>query len=162
MKTYYLLLLVPMLTLAANGASIYKWVDEKGVIHYSESPPPGQKTKELQVRPPALEGSKEGSKAKTKTWQEKEQEFRQRHVERAEAEAKENARKKLESAEREANCKKANDERSRLLALKPRLKPRVEVFVVDPETDKDVETMNNAERSIRIKIAEDDIKKWCD
>lgn len=34
-------------------AAIYKWVDEKGVTHYTEQPPAGGKGQEIQPRVPA-------------------------------------------------------------------------------------------------------------
>jgi hypothetical protein len=49
-KKYYLLFLVP-LTLALIGGGVYKWVDERGVTHYSSNPPPNQKSQELKIQP---------------------------------------------------------------------------------------------------------------
>ena len=53
MHRYLALLLV--LLIAGNGYadSFYKWVDEKGVTHYSETPPPGGKaaTIDLELAP---------------------------------------------------------------------------------------------------------------
>lgn len=43
------ILVALVLMAAAFGvlAELYKWVDEKGVTHYTESPPPGKKAQEL-------------------------------------------------------------------------------------------------------------------
>lgn len=38
-----LLLALIALPLAASAGEVYKWKDAKGVTHYSDSPPPGQK-----------------------------------------------------------------------------------------------------------------------
>ncbi len=48
------ILLALMLLVAAFGAAaaLNKWVDEKGVTHYTETPPPGKKLQELQASPP--------------------------------------------------------------------------------------------------------------
>jgi hypothetical protein len=35
------------------GAEIYKWVDENGVVHYTDTPPEGQQTLQIDVSPPA-------------------------------------------------------------------------------------------------------------
>jgi hypothetical protein len=35
------------------GAEVYKWVDENGVVHYTETPPEGQQTTPIEVAPPA-------------------------------------------------------------------------------------------------------------
>lgn len=43
----YLFLLLAI----SSGAEIYKWVDEEGITHYTESPPTGAPAKELQLAP---------------------------------------------------------------------------------------------------------------
>lgn len=41
-----------MFTLSQSaGAEIYKWVDENGVVHFSDTPPPGKEAEKLQGRP---------------------------------------------------------------------------------------------------------------
>ena len=166
MKKNLLLFLVSVLAMATMGAVIYKWVDEKGVTHYSQTPPPNKKAQELQVRPAAPDAGMEGSNPKAKSWQQKEKEFRQHQEDRERALAQEEARKKAESTEKQSNCKKAKDELTRLVSIAPMIKGRAGiVLLTDPATGKkikkEVGTMDNAERSIRIQIAEEDIKKWC-
>ncbi|MEW6766349.1 MAG: DUF4124 domain-containing protein [Pseudomonadota bacterium] len=47
----YVLALVALLILPSLGqAAIYKWVDSKGVTHYTETPPPAGKVEEIQPR----------------------------------------------------------------------------------------------------------------
>ena len=47
------LLLLAALPLAA-GAQAYRWVDEKGQVHYSQTPPPGKKVEPVAPpRPPS-------------------------------------------------------------------------------------------------------------
>ena len=74
---------------AASGAGVYKWVDEKGVTHFSGLPPPGQqaakpqKPHEVQNQPPpASPASGDAGRLAGKSWQEKEAEFRQRQIDR--------------------------------------------------------------------------------
>lgn len=38
------------------GPKIYKWTDKNGQLHFSSSPPPGQKTEEIAVRQQSLSG----------------------------------------------------------------------------------------------------------
>src|SRR4029078_3090911 len=38
---------------APAAAQMYKWVDEKGVTHYSEKPPPWRKAQQMQSAPAA-------------------------------------------------------------------------------------------------------------
>ena len=44
----WLLLAVPL----AAGAQAYRWVDDKGQVHYSQTPPPGKKAEAVAPPPP--------------------------------------------------------------------------------------------------------------
>jgi hypothetical protein len=53
-------LLVLALTLAAvAAAAVYTWVDERGVTHYSETPPQGRRADEVKVPAPPQRGDVE-------------------------------------------------------------------------------------------------------
>lgn len=58
------------------GATIYKWVDEKGVTHYSAVPPPDRKAKTVETAP-APAGADGGETARD-DWDQKEREFQSR------------------------------------------------------------------------------------
>jgi len=55
MKTRFLAAVFATVSLAAAGAvaaqQFYKWVDETGVTHYGEKPPPGRSAKEIDATP---------------------------------------------------------------------------------------------------------------
>lgn len=51
MKQHLFIFLALSITVAIASPGIYKWVDKKGVTHYSETPPPHQKAKEVEVAP---------------------------------------------------------------------------------------------------------------
>ena len=84
-----LLFALLVVTTAVSGGEVYRWVDEKGVTHFSELPPPGQQAVKPR-QPAAAQGQPEAAAASAdgagrpagKTWQEKETEFRQRQIER--------------------------------------------------------------------------------
>lgn len=40
MRPHHLALLIPLLAPAAGAEGLYKWTDERGVVHYSDYPPP--------------------------------------------------------------------------------------------------------------------------
>jgi chromosome segregation ATPase len=40
MRPHHLALLIPLLAPAAGAEGLYKWTDERGVVHYSDFPPP--------------------------------------------------------------------------------------------------------------------------
>ena len=104
MKTSLLKAITLVFTVAVIGAGIYKWVDEKGVTHYSETPPPAQQSQQVPIETPAQPAPR-GEVPGTRTWQQLEQEFQQRRIERELAE-KEEAAQKAE-AERLARARKA-------------------------------------------------------
>jgi hypothetical protein len=105
------LILLAGLAFAASAPAqkMYKWVDEKGVTHFSEHPPEdGRKaaTIEPKVIPPSGPVAPP-SKGAAETWKEKEADFRKRQIERGQRESAD-AREK---AQREAKC---DDARSKL------------------------------------------------
>jgi hypothetical protein len=46
-----LLALCAACAIAAHAGPMYKWVDEKGVTHFSDDPPPGGKAQKMDVKP---------------------------------------------------------------------------------------------------------------
>ena len=85
MNKKILLFALSFFALVAVGATLYKWQDDHGVTHYSETPPSDRKAKaiSLQPAPPISSGE---NPPDTKSWQEKDIEFRKRRAERQEAE----------------------------------------------------------------------------
>ncbi len=70
---------------SGGGATIYKWVDEKGVTHYSESPPGRGSPQQIEVpRSPAPTSAESATPEKSREQQEAE--FRKRQIERERAE----------------------------------------------------------------------------
>ncbi|NML27566.1 DUF4124 domain-containing protein [Zoogloea dura] len=76
---------VPM----ASAQSIYSWKDASGRVHYSDNPPPDAQTRKLREAPIApARPAVQGQAAPQETYVEKEQAFRKRRAEAAEAEEK--------------------------------------------------------------------------
>jgi hypothetical protein len=99
------ILLASLLALALPAAAaMYKWVDEKGVTHYSETPPPeGTQAKKIDIAP----APPSGDSAKPETaddWKTKELEFRQRRLKKEHAEADEKAKADKTEADRKNRC----------------------------------------------------------
>ena len=125
-------LLLALACLAAAGASaqtIYKWVDEKGRTHYSESPPPEVKSKATAVKidttPPS---GADAPKPDTTTWQEKELESRQKRVTSAEDQ------RKSEEIAKEASAKKQRCDNAQEMLR--RLYTQVPVYSRDKDGDR--------------------------
>src|SRR5574337_548985 len=158
-RRHALLLALLLAAIPAWGDTIYKWVDEGGVTHYSQTSPPGRQAREVQLPQapppaPAEAGTRE-------EWRQRDAEFQQRWREKQAAEAQEQARRQREGAQQEERCHQAREQLSRLMASKPALKRRPTTSLRDPATGAEVELMNNAERSRRIAQAEEDVRQYC-
>jgi hypothetical protein len=98
-------------------AQIYEWRDARGMLNYSDRPPPGVAAK--LVRPgnsaaAADDASGDGSgEPQTPAWMERDRELRERRAQTAEARARADEERRL-AAVREADCKQA---RGQLMAL---------------------------------------------
>lgn len=50
MKAIIVLLGMMLMSFSVANAEVYKWVDEDGNVHFSDSPPPKQKTEEVRIQ----------------------------------------------------------------------------------------------------------------
>lgn len=98
MKIRVALSLWVALCAAPAAAQMYKWVDEKGVTHYSEKPPPGRKAQQMQSAPAAPSAPAASPAEAASTWSDKERDFKRRSIERDQDEQK---KRKKESDERQ-------------------------------------------------------------
>ena len=74
----WLLLLLGVLALQAMAqGGLYKWVDEKGVVHYSDKPPAGKAGEKLKAKSqPPLDAA--SSPQRSRSWQEQLQDSNER------------------------------------------------------------------------------------
>jgi hypothetical protein len=103
MRRLGLLLLLLPLAFAAVSQPMYKWVDEKGVTHYSETPPPDGKAQKVEVKP----SGPAGGAAAPENWKQRELDARQKRLERGQREEKEKAEEHNASATRTNRCNRA-------------------------------------------------------
>jgi hypothetical protein len=131
---------------------MYKWVDEKGTTHFSESPPPeGSKTKATKVEPKVIPPSAPDaakSRDNPEAWKAQEAEFRRRQVERGQREKADG----MEKAEREAACDRAR----RRVAF---LQNTHRIHRDNPDGTRSY--MTDAERDQEIGHARDVAKQYC-
>ena len=93
-----------LLALTSAHSQVYKWVDSKGVTHYSERPPADGKSKSVELREATPRPTGPGAAAPASaSLKDQEIEFRKRQLVRDQAEA--NAAQ--EKARRDAACKKS-------------------------------------------------------
>ena len=135
---------------AALGAGIYKWVDEAGVTHYSESPPEGRASTTLKPPPPPSGGIV--GDPTPKSWQEKEQAFQRRRAERDEAESRRAVKDAADRVAREHRCRNAQ---SRLYVLQ---RPRP-VYRINAKGER--EYLDDDARAAEIDRVKKDIAASC-
>ena len=89
---------------AASAQTMYKWVDEKGVTHFSQDPPPDGR-KASKVEPKVIPPS---SSAKPKDdWKAREQEARKARLEKDQKSEYERGKAHNDAAERANKCNEA-------------------------------------------------------
>lgn len=104
MKGIKILLALALISAAASAtAEIYTWKDANGRVHFSDSPPPDANVKPIKNTPTTPTPEADASKPAPKSWQEKEQESRQKKAEQAQTEEKKKA-EQARAAEKEAYC----------------------------------------------------------
>ena len=154
MNKKILLFALSFFAVVAVGATLYKWQDDHGVTHYSETPPSDRKAKAIPLQPTPATNSG-GSLPATKSWQEKDIEFRKRRVERQEAEKiqEENeAAAKREAAIRKQNC-------IRVWQNLQTLQTQRVVYSLDEKGEPVY--FDDARRSAEIEKAKQEIQSYC-
>ena len=99
------ILLASLLALALPAAAaMYKWVDEKGVTHYSETPPPeGTQSKKLDLAPTPPSATTAHPET-AEDWKSRELELRKSRLRKEHAEADEKARAEQDAQGRKNRC----------------------------------------------------------
>jgi hypothetical protein len=99
MKTFVLACLV-VLPFAAAAQQMYKWVDEKGVTHYTDSPPPSGNAQKIDIRatPPSA------PVAPPQSFQQKEEQTRGERVQKAQEAQKVSAEEARSNALKKGRC----------------------------------------------------------
>ena len=91
--------LLTLAALAANG-QVYKWVDEKGRTHYSETPPPDKKdAKKVDTGPAAPPAP-----VRKEDWKQKELDSKRRSLEKQQAEDAAGRKQAYEEGQRRNRC----------------------------------------------------------
>ena len=139
-----------VLATAAPAQKMYKWVDEKGVTHFSENPP-ADGTKATTVEPRVTPPSGPVAPPKgtnTEAWRSQEADFRKRQVERGQREQAETR----ERAELEQKCAEA---RKRLAFFEEH------GTIYSRKDDGSKTYMSEAQREARINELRSDIREHC-
>ena len=117
-----------------HAATLYKWVDEKGVTHYTETPPEGRK-----ATPVELKGVTSDAPPKEPDWKQREIDLRRQRIEKNQAEERDRARAERAAADRKNRCIRAQ----RALLVLQQQRP---TYTVDERGEKSY--MDDAERRL--------------
>ena len=144
--------LLVLLMLASTNclAAINKWVDDKGVVHYSDQPPPpGQHPQTLHEDADA-QASASGTSA-TQTLAEKEAALKKQNAEKQSASFKEAQKQAAEDALK-TNCSNAQDN---LRTLQSGIR------IMEVGANGERSYVDDTQRQQRIDQAKQDIAKYC-
>jgi hypothetical protein len=62
------LALLCVFSIALGGSEVYKWVDENGVVHFTDRPPEDQKSTEVDIAEPLTAGEVVEAESWAETW----------------------------------------------------------------------------------------------
>ncbi|HTN93902.1 MAG TPA: DUF4124 domain-containing protein [Gallionella sp.] len=145
-----MLIILLMLASTSALAAINKWVDDHGVVHYSDQPPPpGQQPKTLH-EDADTQDSASGTSA-TQTVAEKEAALKKQNAEKQSASFKEAQKQAAEDALK-ANCSNAQDN---LRTLQSGIR------IMEVGANGERSYLDDTQRQQRIDKAQQDIAKYC-
>jgi hypothetical protein len=134
---------------ASAWATLYKWVDEKGVTHYTQEPPPDGKATKIEPRVDAPASKPQAPE----NWKEREIEFRRRRLEKERNEENAKAGAQNAEAQRHARCIEAREE----LQI---LSPGHPVYQVNEKGERVY--LEDAQREAQTRRWQAQADKWCE
>ena len=149
MKTH-LGLFVFLLCSTTAQADLYKWVDEQGKIHYSDQPASGKTKSETKLEIPN-QPSNGATPDSSKSWQEKDLDYKKRQASAAESAAKKQ-KEAQETKTAQENCAKSKNNLSQLESIVP-------VYTYDEKTGRSY--LNEGQRTEAIEKARKSVAEWC-
>lgn len=143
-----LMLVAVALAMATPAHAIYKWVDEKGVTHFSDDPPPSGKAQKIEpkVTPPS-------SDAKPTDWKQRELDLRKKRIEQDQKDEYQKANSQNAAAERQNRCVYAQRE----LHV---LEKQIPVYTVNEKGDKVY--LEDKDRPAQIARYKQAVAQYCD
>ena len=134
------------------AAPVYKWVDEKGVTHYSEAPPRDRKAQEVGVPAPVAPADEALQPPAAGRWDDQEREFQRRRIEREEARRKKEAEDTKANREAKENCLFAREQLDKL-------ERGVPLYSINEKGER--EYWDDNARAAELAVAKKDIEIYC-
>lgn len=137
-------LLLALCPLMAAG-QVYKWVDEKGVTHYSENPPPDKKATKVETGPAV-------APTPSPDWRQKEIDAKRRGIERKRLDEAAQRKEEHEEQVRKGRCRSAQRDLDVLRAERP-------LYHVNEKGERVF--LEDKNRPAEIQRARHDVEKYC-
>jgi hypothetical protein len=141
--------LVALALVSLPAAAVYKWVDEKGVTHYTEEPPADGKATRIETRTVGPGGTT----GATDDWKQKELERRKERLDRDHAEDYAKRKSEHDAAVRANRCLESR----RRLATLERARP---VYQINERGEKVY--LEDQDRPRQVEQARAQVEKSCD
>jgi hypothetical protein len=132
----------------AFGQGIYKWVDDKGQVHYGEEAPDGTQAAQVTVKTDAVSAPESDSQSRKENTEKLLRTMEEERTQKQEQEAKE----AQEKERRRRNCNIARDDLRNL-------KDAGSIYTLDKNGERRV--YNEAEQAAAIRRAEAKVTEWC-
>jgi flagellar biosynthesis GTPase FlhF len=145
------LIVITLLLQSPVFADIYKWIDDSGEVHYTQTPPPGGiATENIQGAPPPAESAQINDAEQQKLQQQLDA-YEERRAEQQKQQSTENQRREVAEIDKE-NCSAAQANLANLQqgGVKRYLTPAGEVIRLTEE-----------DRQQRISEAQEQVEKYC-
>lgn len=146
MRRSWLLICAFAVSLPTMGAGVYKWVDEQGNVHYTQTPPADKPVERFETRPEPVDS--EAALKKLEEQKEKSDSFFKDRAKQAE----EKAKAEEEATKRGEHCKRARENLEKL-------ETTIRLFQSDEQGNR--VRMTEEERQAGIAKAKSQIKEFC-
>ncbi len=140
MNRFWIIFCVLALTSALAVADVYKWVDARGKVQYSDSPPANTKATKVNIEDPVAPGANSTPPPSADFWKQKDKEFRERQDAKNKILSEQSQKITEEQATRQRVIRRADGE-----------------IISDPNSA----GMSNTQRSVAIGQLNDAIAKNC-
>ncbi|MES9969096.1 MAG: DUF4124 domain-containing protein [Candidatus Thiodiazotropha sp.] len=136
-----------MLVTLQLHAGVYKWVDDKGRVHFSDRPVDGQST-QINIRQKSVDEASPGPEDRKSKMQRMLDVYQEERAERKEAKQKQQAERK----QRKQNCVRAKDRYNSHLRASG---------IYDLNKDGERQYLSETQRARHMKRLKSEIARWC-
>ncbi|MEO6022419.1 MAG: DUF4124 domain-containing protein [Burkholderiales bacterium] len=159
MNRFWIIFCVLALTSALAVADVYKWVDARGKVQYSDSPPANTKATKVNIEDPVAPGANSTPPPSADFWKQKDKEFRERQDAKNKILSEQSQKITEEQADkRKKTCEFLKKDLAQVQSTRQRVIRRADGEII---SDPNSAGMSNTQRSVAIGQLNDAIAKNC-